>query len=447
MPKPKKFSAPKKVAVEKKESHGRHFTRLLGMRDISFAEHKYYQAVFNKVSEAANLYGFSRMETPILENFNLFKKVMKNDDLNEVYSLAVDKTEKAGLRPNLLHGIIRSYIEQGFEEVPKPIKIFSSGPVFRQEKPQSGHYRQFNQFCFSMFGEDKPMAEAFMILMIYNIFRELQIDVRIEINTLGSLDCQKEYLSKFVKFYKERAKKAKICSECRKNITKNPLLLLECEDKNCAELRREAPSIANYLSDESNKHFTRVLEYLDELNVNYNFNPNLVKWLNYYNETIFEVWPLDENGAIEGNLALGRGGRHVNLVEQLGGKEISLVSFSGGLERVIAKIKEKNLPFKQEEDLIFLAQLGDQAKIRGLSIFDELHKAGFNIRQSFTLDSLKSQLEEAKNLKARIILILGKKEVSNETILFRDNEMGVQEVIAQKDLREILDKNIKNNKV
>lgn len=439
MSRPKKFV--KRPAVAKSVEPSRRkdaVSRILGAKDINFSDYKYWNSVINKVSEAANLYGFSRAETPIVESLNLFKKSPR---LKDIYYYQVGKTDKVALRPDLTHGLGRYYLEQDLGTLPQPVKIFSVGPVFRHEaRVQTGCYRQFNQFVLELFGESKPVGEALLIDIIYSIFKELQINVQVQINSVGSFECQKEFLNKFVKFYKDRSKKIKLCPECKKNLLKNPILLLDCEDPNCVEIRKEAPPITNFLSDESNNYFTRVLEYLDELNINYNFNPYLIKGLNYYTETIFEIWPVNDQGELDGKLSLGRGGRYNHFMEQLGGKATPLVGFAGGLERTVAKIKEKNLIFKKEENIIFLAQVSDQARIRGMALFGELYKLGFCVRQAFSVDNLRDQLEEAKRLNAKIILILGKKEITSETILFRDVELGVQEVITQKDLKERLQK-------
>lgn len=439
MSRPKKI-VKKAASVKGAETRSRKdvISRILGAKDINFSDYKYWNSVINKVIEAANLYGFSRAETPIVENLSLFKKSPR---LKDTYYYQIGKTDKVALRPDLTHGLGRFYLEQDLGAGPQPVKIFSIGPVFRHEaRVQTGCYRQFNQFVLELFGESKPIGEALLIEIIYNIFKELQIDVQVQINSVGSFECQKEFLNKFVKFYKDRSKKIKLCPECKKNLLKNPILLLECEEPGCVEIRKEAPPITNFLSEESNNYFTRVLEYLDELNINYNFNPYLIKGLNYYTETIFEIWPVNEQGELDGKLSLGRGGRYNHFMEQLGGKATPLLGFAGGLERTVAKIKEKNLIFKKEENIIFLAQVSDQARIRGMALFGELHKLGYSIRQAFSVDNLRDQLEEAKRLNAKIILILGKKEVSSETILYRDVELGVQEVITQKDLKDRLQK-------
>ena len=439
------MSRPKKN-YNRQASHGKtpeprsrkdQIARLLGAKDTTFADYKYWNSLTNKLNEVVNLYGFNRLETPIIENLNLYKKSPK---FEELYFFGVGRGDKMALRPDLTHGLARAFLEQDMSTLPQPVKMFAYGPVFRQEnKLQSGVYRQFNQFSLEIFGESKPIGETLLMAIVYNIFRELQINVQIQINSVGDFDCQKEYLSKLTKFYREKIKKTKMCPNCKKNFLKNPLSLLSCEDPVCQEVKKEAPQITNFLSEESNNYFTHVLEYLDELEINYNFDPYLVKGLNYYTETIFEIWPLDDNNEVDGKLA-----RYNNLVEQLGGASTPAVGFTGGVERTVAKLKEKNLLFKKDDNIIFVAQVSDQARLRAFDLFNELHKAGFKVRQALTTDDLKEQLEEAKRLEAKIILILGKKEVSNETILFRDVEEGVQEVITQKDLKERLHKRFGN---
>jgi histidyl-tRNA synthetase len=439
MPRIKKFN--KKVSYPKPSEINRNkkdqVMRLLGTKDVTFADYKYWNSLINKLTEIANLYGFNRLETPVIENFGLYKRYPRPE---EMYYFSLGRGDKIALRPDLTHGLVRSYLEQEIDTT-RPIKVFALGPVFRQEqKLQTGCYRQFTQFNLEILGEPKAVGEALMISIIYNLFKELQIDVQIQINSVGTFDCQKEYISKLAKYYRERGRKAKFCLNCKKNLLKNPIALLNCEEPACRAIRAEAPQINSFLSEESNVAFTRVLEYMDELGINYNFDPYLINRANYYTETIFEVWPLDEKGEIDGKLSLGRGGRYNKLIEQLGGQETAALGFSGGLERTVSKMKEKNLLFKKDDNIIFIAQVSDSGRLRAMTLFSELAKAGYKVRQAFTFDDLKEQLEEAKKLEAKIILILGKKEVNNETILFRDVEVGVQEVVTQKDLKERLTK-------
>jgi len=222
------------------------------------------------------------------------------------------------------------------------------------------------------------------------------------------------------------------------------LSLLDCREDSCVKIREGAPQIADYLSAASREHFGKVLEYLDELNIPYNFNSYLVRGLSYYNDTVFEFWPVADDGVANGKLALAGGGRCDSLVESLGGKSTHCVGLAIGLERAMMKLKEKNsfAVYPDEEELIYVAQIGEQAKTKALLLFEDLRSSGFNVRQSFSVDSLRSQIEEAGRLKAKITLVLGKKEVMDETILMRDMESGVQEIVAQKKIKEKLNKKI-----
>jgi len=285
------------------------------------------------------------------------------------------------------------------------------------------------------------MAEAVLIVLASNFFEELQIKVQVQINSLGSWECRKEYAGKLGSFYKERGRRSKLCNNCKKNLAKNCLSMLDCKEEECVKLREGAPQIADFLSTESREHFTKTLEFLDELNINYNFNPYLVRSLNYYNDTVFEFWPLSEDGSAVGKLALGGGGRYDSLIESLGGASTPAVGLALGIERTVAKLKDKHLLVNQPEDnIIFIAQLGDQAKLKALQLFEDLRRIGFNVRQSLASDSLKIQLEEAVAMRAKTSLILGKKEIIDGTILMRDMDSGAQEVVVYKKIKERLDK-------
>ncbi|MCF7860197.1 histidine--tRNA ligase [Patescibacteria group bacterium] len=443
MPKQKmntRNSSAAKKPVERKSLKA--VDRLMGMKDTLPAEFRYLSNVMDKAASLAELYSFNAIKTPVIESLDLFKQSMRNSSDKEIYGVNCDKGEKAVLRPELTQGILRAYIENNFVELPQPVRLYTIGPVFRHEKMQNGRFRESNQFNMEVIGEDKPMAETLLIAAAYNFFLDLEANFQIQINSLGKAECRKEYNTKLSAFYKERGRRAKLCNNCKKALLKTPMALLDCKEDACQQLLAEAPQIADCLSDESREHFAKVLEYLDELNIPYNFNPYLVRGLSYYNDTVFEFWPINDEGAMQSKLALAGGGRYDNLVESLGGKPTPSVGIAIGLERTVAKIKDKlELPNLKEE-VVFLAQLGEQAKIKSLILFEELRRMGFNVRQSFSTDSLKNQMEEASRLNAKVSLILGKKEVMDETILLRDMESGVQETVAFKKVKDKIAKKV-----
>jgi histidyl-tRNA synthetase len=415
--------------------------RLLGMKDIVGSEQICYDFVVNKALNLAKLYSFSSIKTPVLESFNLYKKSSRKNNDKEFYFIEGEKSEKIVLRPELTQGMVRAYTENISSEGSLTSRLFSLGSIFRHEKLQSSRYRESTQFDLEIIGEKKPMAEAILITIAHNFFEELQIPVQVQINSIGSAECRKEYCNKLLTFYKERGRRSKLCNSCKNNLGKNCLSLLDCKEDACLKLREEAPQIADYLSEESREHFTKTLEFLDELNINYNFNPYLVRGLNYYNDTVFEFWPLNEDGSIQGKMALGGGGRYDSLVENLGGHSTPAVGLALGIERAISRLKDKHLLANPvEEDIVFIAQLGDQAKLKALQLFQDLRRAGFNVRQSFASDSLKIQLEEAIAMKVKTCLILGKKEIMDGTILMRDMDSSAQETVVYKKIKERLAK-------
>lgn len=448
MPRRKNIKTQKSGIKEKEKKYNILFSRLKGMKDVLFDEYKYWDLVIKKATELARVYGFRRMETPVLEDTKLYERATgKGSDIvtKEMYTFIDKNGERISLRPEATPSLVRAYIEHGMFNLPQPVKMFWLGPIFRHEKPQAGRYRQSHQLDLEIFGEEAPIADVLLILIAYNFFCELQVNVQIQINSIGCEECQKEYLSKLLEFYKERGRRSKLCGDCKKRLIRNPLRLLDCKEEKCIEAREEAPQIVDYLCDSCREHFIKVLEYLDELDISYNLNPYLVRGLDYYNRTVFEIWSVEgEEGLAQGKSALGGGGRYDGLVKYMGGRPAPACGFALGIERIITKIKEKNIPLKKEEgDLIFLAQLGEQARRKAFILFEELRRAGFRIRQAFTKDSLKAQLEEANRIGAKFSLILGQKEVMDGTILLRDMDSGIQEIVNQKRIKEEIEKKLK----
>lgn len=423
-------------------------SRLRGMKDINFNDYRYWDLILKKARDLSRSFGFQNMEIPLLEKQELYEKVLgpESSFLNgEIYFFTDKSRDKVALRPSGTPGLARAYLEYGLYNLKQPVKMSWLGPVFRFEKTQSGKYRQFYQFNLEFYGEDNPVADFMLIMIAYKFFSELQINTQVQINTWGCEDCRAEYLNKLKKYY--RSKRTKLCAACKKKINKFPLELLKCEKESCRELREEAPPVVDFLCEKCQGDFTKILEYLDEMEIPYNLSPVLVKDLDYYNfGTVFEFWDADEEGSQEG-FSLGGGGRFNKMVEDLGGKPTPACGFSLGLERTLLKMKKHNIPIdEEEENVIFLTQLGEQARRKMLLLFEELRKSGFKVKQSFTRDNLKEQLEEASECGAKISLILGQKEVNDNTILIRDMESGNQEVIDYNKVKPEVEKRLENNK-
>jgi len=418
---------------------------LSGMKDILPEDQKYWDFVVKKIHNLCQCYGFKRIDTPILEEASLFERgTGKYTDIveKEMYILKDKSGQATALRPEATPGIVRAYIEHGMKTRSQPVKLYWIGPMFRHSRPQKGRLREFHQFNFEAIGSKSPGQDAEIILLSWNIYKGLGIkNLSIQINSIGCLDCRAKYIATLKDYYK--GNKTKLCSDCKRRLEKNPLRLLDCKEEKCARLANKAPQIIDTLCENCHDHFKSVLEFLDELNLPYILNPRLVRGLDYYTRTVFEIWPEEEKA----QASLGGGGRYDRLVEELGGDPTPAVGFAGGIERIISKIKEQKITVpEKEKPHIFLAQLGELAKKKAMKLFEELLKGGIPIGASFGKDSMKSQLKLADRMGISYTLIIGQKEALEETVIIRDMETGNQEIVSGDKIIQEIQKRLKSFK-
>ncbi len=420
----------KQVEVPKRAKKGKKdISTVTGMRDILPQDQKYWHLVRQKLERIATDYGYDRIDTPIVEHTDLFvRSVGKQTDVveKEMFSFVDQGDDHLCLRPEATASVVRAYIQHGMLNQVQPVKFFYSGPMFRRERPQAGRHRQFHQLGFEAIGEINPALDAQLILMGYNCLSEIGIEATIQVNSLGCATCREEYKKALIKYYKPKIKSA--CENCKNRLQKNPLRLLDCKEEGCQALREEAPQILDFLDDACKKHFMKVVEYLDELDVPYAVNPFIVRGLDYYTKTIFEYLSTDDT---HGKSALGGGGRYDDLVTLMGGREDTpACGLSLGMDRIVAKLREKDIAVAEiNQPEIFVAQLGEAAKKKAMVLYEALRRKEFNISQAFYKDTLKQQLEMANKLNVRFCLILGQKEIGDGTILVRDMDGGAQETI------------------
>lgn len=410
-----------------------------GMHDILPEEHKYFQKVYRVVENMANFYNFGKIETPILEETELFSKgIGISTDIvgKQMYTLRTKGGDYLTLRPEGTAPVVRAYIENGLFNLPQPVKLWYFSPFFRYEHPQAGRFRQFWQFGFEIFGEKNAVIDAQIIQIFYNILKELKFkNLIIELNSIGDSQCRPYYKKILVNYFKTR--ETSLCVDCKRRIRENPLRILDCKEEKCQHIKNNAPQMIDHLCEECKLHFKEVLEFLDEIELPYHLNPYLVRGLDYYTKTVFEILEDSEEGKKIGSLA--GGGRYDNLVKILGGKDTPACGGAGGVERIINLMKQRGIKtISTPSPLIFLAQLGNLAKRKSLKLLEEFRKEKILIVESLGRDSLKAQLNKANKMGVKYTLILGQKEALEGTIIIRDMDTGKQEIVKlDKIIKEI----------
>jgi len=410
-----------------------------GMHDILPEEERYFQKIYEVCQDVANFYQFQKIETPILEETELFSRgVGLSTDIvqKQMFSLRTKGGDLLTLRPEGTAPIVRAFIQQGMFNLPQPVKLWYFGPFFRYEHPQAGRFRQFWQFGFEILGEESPVIDTQIIQIFYNILREIRLKkLIIDINSIGDSQCRPYYKKLLVSYFKSR--EMALCADCRRRLRENPLRILDCKEEKCQRIINQAPQMIDHLCESCHSHFKEVLEFLDEIELPYHLNPYLVRGLDYYTKTVFEIYDESPEGKTLG--ALAGGGRYDALAKLLGGKDTPGCGGAGGVERIISSMEAKQLRLKKErEPEIFLAQLGNLAKRKSLKLLEDFRKAKIQIAESFGRDSLKAQLARADKLGVKYTLILGQQEALEETIIIRDMKTGQQGTVKlEKVVKEI----------
>ncbi len=430
------------------------FQTLAGMHDILPEDYPYVNKVERAVENVARYYGFSRIETPILEFAEVFSKgTGAGTDIveKEMYSFRTKGGDMVALRPEYTPVIMRSYLEHGMHNLPQPVKLWYKGPCFRHERPQAGRYRQFTQFGYEVLGEKNASVDGQIIQMSYGVMKELGFkNISVQVNSIGDSECR-PYFKKILTSY-FRSKKSSLCADCQRRLKDNPLRILDCKEEKCQRVKAGAPQIIDHLCENCHAHFKQVLEFLDELELPYTLNPYLVRGLDYYTKTVFEIIENSEDGAAQGTL-MG-GGRYDGLSKILGGREVPACGVAGGVERIVNILKTREIlkqetstkkikEEKPEDAKIFLAQLGQLAKRKSMKLFEEFRGARIPVAESFSKDSLKTQLRSANKLGIKWVLIFGQKEALENFITLRDMDTGVQEEIKLDKVVEEMKKRIK----
>jgi len=397
-----------------------------GMDDILPGEVEKWQWFELKARELCRLYGYHEIRTPVTEYTELFQRgVGEATDIveKEMYTFLDRGNRQLSLRPEGTAGVVRSFVENKMYAHPQPTKLFYIGPMFRYENPQAGRRRQFHQFGVEAFGSTDPALDAEVIALGMKFFESLGLkDVRVEINSVGDVECRPAYREKLIAYF-ERFKD-ELSDEARSRLYKNPMRILDSKDPKTQEIAKGAPSILDHLNDACASHFEAVKSYLDQLGIPYVVNDRLVRGLDYYTNTAFEFM-VDIPGAQAGTI--GGGGRYNGLVEQFGGPETPGFGFGIGIERVLLALEEQkvSLPLDQGLDC-YLITLGDEAKRAGVQLLQQLRDAGLKADRDYMDRKMKAQFKNADRLGAKFAVILGEDELNQGKVHVKNLATGEQ---------------------
>ncbi len=422
-----------------------------GMRDILAEEYASYESFYKTAEEIANYYGFQPIQTPHLEKMDLFTaSIGAATDIIEkqMYTLKTRGGDRLVLRPEGTAPVMRAYLKHGMQTRPQPMMLWYKGSFFRHENPQFGRFREFQSFGVEVLGETNSIADATVIRIATAILEELGLkNYIVAINNIGDKECKGIYRKELQNYY--RRKINYLCGDCKRRLKENPLRLLDCKEEKCQTLKKGAPQMINFLCSDCKNHFKEVLEILDTLNIPYTLDHYLVRGLDYYSRTVFEIFLDEKDESLENpspfkNFALVGGGRYDYLSKILSNKDVPAVGMAMGAERVIMVLHEKKL-FKQrvKSPKIFFIQIGAAAKRKSLFLMEMFRKANIPVAQSVTKESLKSQLKIAEKLETPLILMLGQKEALEDTIIIRDAITGGQNIIPFTKIIDFVKKELK----
>ncbi len=402
-----------------------------GLKDVLPDEQKYWFWLENNFYSVASTAGFERIILPTFESTNLFKRsVGEFTDIvrKEMYVIKDKSGKSMSLRPEGTASVVRAYIEHGMHTLPQPIKLFYWGPMFRYDRPQAGRFREFWQFGLEVLGDSNPLGDALLIQTVVKYHSKLGLkDVVVKINSLGTTKSRTKMISALTRFLSKHKKD--LCANCQRRLKNNPLRVLDCKVSNCRSITEETGTVLiDNLDEVSKKRFTKVLEYLDDMQINYELDPSLVRGLDYYTHTLFEV-------VVRGHedLAIGGGGRYDGLVKQLGGPDVSCIGYAGGVERTINALKKQavDVPNMVQSD-VFVIQLSAKAKIKSIKVIDDLDQVG--LRVSSSMGSIQAQLREANKMNTPLAIIIGEQEVYDKNVILRDMEDRSQEIVLDRNL-------------
>lgn len=400
-----------------------------GTNDILPMEVAGWQHLEAVVRETFERHGYQEIRLPIFEHTEVFARgVGATTDIveKEMYTFEDRSGRSLTLRPEGTAQVVRAYIEHKMHGLAQPVKVYYIGPMFRYERPQKGRYRQFHQFGAEAFGSASPMLDVEMIAMPIALYKSVGLhEFEVHINSIGCPNCRPAYRRRLTDYLSQRADK--LCGTCQDRLSRNPLRVLDCKVPSCREVTEGAPKSHEHLCDECTEHFASVRKGLDALDLRYVVNARLVRGLDYYSRTVFELIGLDL-GAQD---ALGGGGRFDGLVEEVGGPPTPAVGFAVGMERVLLSLKARGaLAEGAHRPAVYVAAMGDDARTAGLQLVFKVRDLGLSADMDYQDRSLKAQLRSAQKAGAPYVVILGEQELASGMAVVKEMETGEQTEVS-----------------
>jgi len=400
-----------------------------GTFDILPKDSYKWQFLQDSFRKMATCFGYEEMTTPVFEVAELFERSSgESSDVvqKEMYRFQDKKGRKFALRPEGTAPVVRSYIENHLDKLSSRTKLFYLGPMFRYDRPQAGRYRQFYQYGIEFIGSNNPYYDAEVIAIAFLWLNKLGLNnLRLEINSVGCPACSAVYDNVLQEYY--RPFLPKLCPDCQNRFNTNPRRLLDCKVPSCIELRDDAPSQLNYLDEPCEKHFEAVCNYLQAMKIKYIINPRIVRGLDYYTNTAFEI--VYEGLGAQNSLA--GGGRYNGLIEQIGGKSVPAIGFAGGFERLLIALEEEKINYAEKpKPDAYLVCLGENVRLEVLTYLNDLRIKGLIVDYDPDKNSMKAQFKAADASGAKYAIIIGEDELANKTINLKNLQTGEQIRVA-----------------
>ncbi len=400
-----------------------------GVRDILPEDSWKWNYTLEVTRKIADLFSYREVHLPIFEQTDLFARGI-GDTTDVVEKEMYTFTDKGGrsitLRPELTASMVRSYLEHNMSRGQQPVKLWEVGPMFRYERPQKGRYRQFWQLDFESIGSDSPMVDLEVIMTAIELFSRLGMsNLEVILNSVGCPKCRPVYRNALMDFLRPRL--GELCETCQNRFDRNPLRILDCKDEKCKEITEGAPAIFESLCEECSEHFKAVTSGLDSLGVVYHIDKRLVRGLDYYTKTAFEV----QSGDLGAQNAVCGGGRYDNLSEAIGGPHVPGVGFAAGLDRIVLTMEQQGCSFgKEPSPSVYVVCIDEQARASAVDVLYRLRREGISADMDYMGRGMKAQIKSAVNGGSLVACILGGDEVARGVVMVKDLEKSQQEEVS-----------------